>query len=129
LGESIGPLTSSGLTIKHGDLNLTLPGRQMMRGNLGNMILAAVLAWFMATPILAGEKAKLTEAQAAGQTVEQQAKQGLPQETVPQTEEEPVAVVEQAVAEEGDPPPVLTEPPVEPQEVLKTKTKSNQSND
>jgi hypothetical protein len=101
----------------------------MMRGNLGNMILTAVLALLIAPAVLAEENSKLTEAQAAVQEVEQQLEQGLPQEAVPQPVAEPAALTEPAAAVAGEPPPVGTEPPVEPQEVLKTKTKSNQSND
>jgi len=101
----------------------------MMRGILKQMIFVAILAVSIPPALLAGEKAKQPAAQAEEQAVEQQLEQGLPQEAVPQPVAEPVAHAEPAAAVAGEPPPVGTEPPVEPQEVLKTKTKSNQSND
>lgn len=88
-------------------------------------LFAMVLALFMTPLILAGEKAKETGTQAAPLAVEQPAQPAAD----PQPEGQAVAPVEDATAVAGELPDGEIDPSAEPQTELKTKTKSNQSND
>ena len=94
-----------------------------IKTNLASLF-AMVFALFLTPLIVAGEKTEKTGAQQAAQAVEQPAEQAAdPREVQP-----PAAGQEVSVSPD-EPPDGEIEPPPEPQAVVKTKTKSNQSND
>ena len=87
-------------------------------------LFAMVFALFITSLILAGEKAETTGAQKAGKAVEQPAGQAADP-----LEVQPVAAGQEAPVSPDEPPDGEIDTPPEPQAVVKTKTKSNQSND
>jgi hypothetical protein len=115
--------------------------RTAMRNYRSTSVLASLLALLVAAPLSAGQLPDPKLAQEAAQDVEQEVAQGVDQEEArkpePAPSQQPTALEQEALPVAGElapgaPDPLtdpLTAPLPEPEEVLKTKTKSNQSND
>ena len=102
-----------------------------MRNNIYGTMLALLCAVFIPEPVLAGQPAEQAESKAVEQKTAQESGS---QAEAPKTEKthtaEPGDVPEQeADAVDGGTSDVEGDLPPEPQSVVKTKTKSNQSND
>ena len=108
-----------------------------MRNDRTGTVLASVLALLVAAPVSAGQLADTEVAQEAAQAVEQEVAEGVPQEIArklePAPSEQQSALEQEALPVTGElapgAPDPLPDPLPEPEEVLKSKTKSNQSND
>jgi hypothetical protein len=96
-----------------------------MRNYRGRTILLSVTALLLASPVLA---IQLPE-QEVKQEVAQEVAPDAAQKVEPAPLEPPTGLEQEPLPVTGELPTDATDPLAEPEEVLKTKTKSNQSND